>query len=400
MIMNKAYNGNAEKARESILEWIINSGIEPGHQLPPQSELVKILSCSATTVHNAMQGLVKQGVIRRKVGKGSFLKAVPNGNLSYPSELSRSGNRMVNNQSTGHRILVCSIIEEVPPPSHSPAHEVLSKAESELHNISILSNVVIKEFSRMADLENFIYNFSPEGGLFDWKSIEGEITPVGVDLMLGGKIPLVNCMHYCEPTFPLQNTVTIDDPGIGVMAMKHLADLGHKNILIAVSKDYLQFEQIRTRSALQVAESLGVSCEVVTPDVEGTHKEDDLWEWKVSGNFAYQKFKSAKIETRPTALFAVNDKIASSFVAAALADGVSIPDEISIVGVDNEIGLHFQTGINLTSVDPCRSSIGTIAARCLMDKIYDDKNGGGPSQTLRVAPKLIQRESTKSLLDG
>ena len=56
------------------------------------------------------------------------------------------------------------------------------------------------------------------------------------------------------------------------------------------------------------------------------------------------------LEGKPTAIFAMNDLMATGFMDAALNDGVRIPEDVSVIGFDNRQECRF-TRPRLTTVD-------------------------------------------------
>ncbi|HRR06994.1 MAG TPA: GntR family transcriptional regulator, partial [Victivallales bacterium] len=109
---------NASRLQELIIDWIRRGEFKIGSKLPSQNELVKIFSCSETTVHKAMQSLCKKGIIYRQIGKGTFLRQLPPKTESssripyadFPIELNaKTCNKKLN-------ILVFSVLDKKEPP--------------------------------------------------------------------------------------------------------------------------------------------------------------------------------------------------------------------------------------------------------------------------------------------
>ena len=73
------------------------------------------------------------------------------------------------------------------------------------------------------------------------------------------------------------------------------------------------------------------------------------WEFG-DGVKAYERFK--QLEEKPTAIFAMNDLMATGFMDAALNDGVRIPEDVSVIGFDNRQECRF-TRPRLTTIVIC-----------------------------------------------
>ncbi|MEV0588576.1 LacI family DNA-binding transcriptional regulator [Nonomuraea sp. NPDC050310] len=95
-------------------------------------------------------------------------------------------------------------------------------------------------------------------------------------------------------------------------------------------------------------------------------------------------------DPRPTAIFAASDLVALGVLSAASELGLSVPDDLSVVGYDNThlSALH---PISLTTVDQPRRAMGRWAAAMLSDRISDP---GKVARLRQVEPHLIVRRST------
>jgi DNA-binding LacI/PurR family transcriptional regulator len=99
---------------------------------------------------------------------------------------------------------------------------------------------------------------------------------------------------------------------------------------------------------------------------------------------------------RPTALFVKNDSLALIVLRAALADGIRVPADLSIVGFDN-IPFAALAAPALTTVHYPIEEIARSAATALLDRIEGRGSSDGPEtadRTVVFAPTLVCREST------
>src|SRR3989441_7458909 len=64
-----------ERIRQTLADAIASGQYEPGQRLPSESELVKTFGASRPTVSRALRELQLSGIIDRRAGSGSYVKA-------------------------------------------------------------------------------------------------------------------------------------------------------------------------------------------------------------------------------------------------------------------------------------------------------------------------------------
>ena len=91
----------------------------------------------------------------------------------------------------------------------------------------------------------------------------------------------------------------------------------------------------------------------------------------------------------PTAVLAVNDRVAIGLSGALRRAGWTVPDEVAVVGHDN-LGIAAHVEPALTTVDQRSDELMKTAARVLLDW----RNGGRPPDRALLLPTgLVVRES-------
>nr|WP_307992511.1 LacI family DNA-binding transcriptional regulator [uncultured Niameybacter sp.] len=75
---------------------------------------------------------------------------------------------------------------------------------------------------------------------------------------------------------------------------------------------------------------------------------------------------------RPTALFCANDAVAIGVMSAVHELGLSIPEDLSIIGIDN-IEMAAYTVPPLTTIHVPKEELGTFAVKTLIDRIEDER---------------------------
>ena len=94
---------------------------------------------------------------------------------------------------------------------------------------------------------------------------------------------------------------------------------------------------------------------------------------------------------RPDAVVCYNDMVAIGFLGAARSLGISVPADLSVVGIDN-IPFGRFTSPPLTTVDTQSEFLGEEGMRLLFRRIGGDAAATGH---ITVEPRLVVRESTR-----
>lgn len=170
-------------------------------------------------------------------------------------------------------------------------------------------------------------------------------------------------------------SVHIDNRAASRDAMEHLLGLGHRRIGVITGM---------TESALNRDRLEGVTSVSSGHDVIVEHGDFTL----ASGEAAAERLLSRP--DRPTALFCFNDQMAIGALGVARRKGLSIPEDLSVVGFD-DISFARYTVPPLTTIAQPVKELGQETVRLLLGVIKD--------QTLApvsiVLPhELVVREST------
>ena len=169
-------------------------------------------------------------------------------------------------------------------------------------------------------------------------------------------------------------------------AIAHLISLKHRNIHFISGPKTLKTAKIRTRNfidAIEKHKNIDLNYKIF----EGDHK--------IEGGYRMVQ-KILKEKVLPTAVVCSNDLTAIGAMKAFQASGIKIPDDISIIGLDN-IALTEIVSPTLTTIELERYRIGRIAMELLLNRIRNKKL---PKQTCVFKTKLIVRKSTGVNLCG
>ena len=188
-------------------------------------------------------------------------------------------------------------------------------------------------------------------------------------------VVLINNEHPGEFIF----SVTIDNVNAARDATRHLVDLGHRRIGYIGNQFGLQADTDRFAGYRQVLEEadIGFQPELVT---HGDGKPE-------GGMHGMERLLA--LPERPTAVFCYDDMGAIGAMRAAREHGMRVPDDLSIVGLD-DLFLASYTDPPLTTIQQPKEYMGRLAAEILLDLL----SGGKPQSHVTLPGKLIVRQST------
>jgi LacI family transcriptional regulator len=167
-------------------------------------------------------------------------------------------------------------------------------------------------------------------------------------------------------------------------AANHLVDLGHRHIAHVSGPAALRTACNRRDFFLDALADRGIDRATVTV-VEGNFRID-------GGRQAMAAL--AALTERPTAVFAGNDLMALGIVWEARKRGLDVPQDLSVVGLD-DILLAQQNVPPLTTVALPRYDIGSIAMQMLLDLIpVAQESQSIPIYRETVSTHLSVRQST------
>ena len=177
-------------------------------------------------------------------------------------------------------------------------------------------------------------------------------------------------------------SVRIDDERAARCAVRHLIDLGHRRIgFIGGEPDDA------LNSAAPIARLVGYRRELA----EARRPVDPALE--VVGGFTVQGAITATrrllaLPSPPTAVFAASDEMAMAAVHAARRMRVRVPEDLSVIGVDNH---EMAELFDLTTVAQPIAAQGLLAAEMLLTSLADP---GRPRPAVVVPTDLVVRGTT------
>lgn len=194
----------------------------------------------------------------------------------------------------------------------------------------------------------------------------------------GHSIPLVFFNRECNDVDT--NKVTIDNTQAAYEATEHLIEIGCKNIAYLGGPEALQINRDRAMGYENALRNYNLELRAA---------------YKVFSRFDKDRTLSAARKLlyspdHPDGILTFSDQIAISVMRAAKERGISIPEQLSIIGFNNE-PVDELLEPSLTSVDQPGFQMGKEAAKLLMDRI---NNHESPFVKRILKSSLIIRNST------
>jgi LacI family transcriptional regulator len=169
-----------------------------------------------------------------------------------------------------------------------------------------------------------------------------------------------------------------DDEVGGYLAVRHLIDLGHRDIGIVTGPSFTSTGRGRLAGARRALEGAGIEARESWMIAAGYGIE--------SGFSAAEKLIASNTGPRPSAVFAANDNLAMGVIAAAHRRGITVGEDLALVGY-NDIPLSSRLSTPLSSV---RVPLDQIAGNAI-DLIV---NAGKEPKIRTSMPTLIPRQSS------
>ena len=199
-----------------------------------------------------------------------------------------------------------------------------------------------------------------------------------VELIRGAGLPCVCIERPASPRFGFP-AVTYDDAAGAHTATKHLLDAGHRRIAHLVGDE---------RYATAVARLAGYRRGLAEAGIAIDHALIGGGEWSTTLAAAETRRLLALLDP-PTAIFAASDDMAMGVFDAARELGVTVPDDLAIVGFD-DIALARDLTLPLSTVRIPLEEIGRRAATLILAN--GEPEPGTPPEVLPV--ELVQRSSS------
>lgn len=353
-----------QKKYERIVAWvqeeITNGSLHRGDKLPSENNLMEHFSVSRQTVRRAMEALTEKGVVEGRRGSGTYVT-------------------VNTRQYAGKEIRIAVMLTYVDTyifPSIIKGIESVLSSEGCTLQIAMTDNAVEKE--RML-LKEFIHTQSVDGIIAE--TVKSALPNPNMELYreienMGIPVLFVNS-YYKELDIP---HISMDDRKAGYLAAKHLAECGHTRIggIFKADDGQGHLRYAGYTDALMEQEIKIRGDQVIWIDSE---------ELRTMGEESAKFLKRLK---GCTACVCYNDETAYKIVEIFRKAGHRVPEDLSVVGIDNS-GLARFCPVPLTSVENPVEKLGRTAAERMTWKIFRNEE----METVEFEPQLIMRNSVQ-----
>jgi DNA-binding LacI/PurR family transcriptional regulator len=257
--------------------------------------------------------------------------------------------------------------------------QALEKRATESGFASILCSTMSAAF-REVDYVHMLLDREVEGMIFiscEMTNMSGEHDHYGRLLDEGARIVFVN---GALNTLSVPS-VGVDERSAGELATQHLIQLGHRRVGYVAGPDYYLPTQQKAEGRESALRAAGID-----PDSLVAHGE-----FSVEGGREALRELVAR-SPRPTAVICSSDLMAIGVLQEAAAQGLRVPEDLSVVGFDG-IDATRWTDPPLTTVEQPIEEIAETAVAALRSLIDEPKK---PLPDFSFRPHLAVRESTVS----
>jgi DNA-binding LacI/PurR family transcriptional regulator len=195
--------------------------------------------------------------------------------------------------------------------------------------------------------------------------------------------PVPVCLVDTHVDFLRADSLTTDGFGGGRAVAGHLAEMGHREMLMVAYETPLYNIEQRIEGFLAGLREHGID---LPPErLVARVANDDAAVIHVLGRM--------RQANPPTAVFAVNDTLAVHLVTALAGAGVSVPQELSVVGFDDD-PMAARCVPALTTVGMAKRDLGAISANMVLERL---RNPDRPPVHHVQPTRLVVRDSVADI---
>lgn len=370
-----------EKIIEDLKNKILNKVYKADQKLPTELELAEQYGVSRITSRRALEELKLQGIIYRIRGSGSFVSPAIN-------RKEKSDELAVSKSPVNKDIITIMLPFDVSNNSFAQSVRGASEILEENGYYTSVFNG-LRDVESEQQLIKKLYEDKIKGIIYYPISDRDNLGIL--NMLYLDNYPIITIDKYFE-SLPISYVVSNNEDG-ACQATQYLIDFGHERIAFVSDLPIESTTSIRDRyfGYCKKLKQNGLPLNMDFIKVGISNNEYSRYYQKE----LYQGVIKELIIKKVTAIFAINDIVASFLMRAAFEMDIKIPDDISIIGFDNmEIAKHLQ--VPLTTISQDFYNMGKIAAQYLLNKIDSDED---EFKGCKLPVELVVRESCSKNID-
>ncbi len=316
-----------------------------------------------TTVANALKG------------RGNVSERTRERILKFVEELQYQPNMLARSLANGKTFTLGFLLPTIANPFYPEIAEVIERTAHRNGYQMLLCNTLYDSAVGLQHLNRLVSRWV-DGIIVMGASMD--ITAISTQFKRG--LPTVLCNWQENEVVEDIPQVSADFRLAGRLAAEHLLDLGHRRIAVVADEPQQMLRLEGFRAAMQSA---------------GVPLEDEMIQQghsALEGGYAAMQ-QLLTLPVRPTAIFATTDWMALGAIEAALDGGLSIPHDLSVIGLDDVVvSAHIRPP--LTTVAASKFQLAKAATELLFGLINETPD---LLLTRLIEPTLIVRHSTMAL---
>jgi len=352
---------------EHLLSSIQSGQLKAGDRLPSEAELGKLFDASRITVAKAVLELQRMGLVTRRPGAGTHVQ----------------GRQRSSGHTFGLLIPELGLTEIFEPICNGMMRAQFSRPDALLWGNAATS---ARESAREAEqLAQAFISQKVAGVFFAPLELTSEKDAANRRIARAlekAQIPIV-LLDRCFMPWPERSAydlVGIDNRRVGYVASAHLLELGVKRLAFIGEVESANTVDARITGFHEAQRNHGIVPE-----------HDPVWRGSPQDEGFVRRMLDA---SRPEGIVCANDLTAARLMQTLLALGVSIPEEVRIVGVD-DVRYASLLPVPLTTIHQDCAGIGAAAMATMLQRLEHPEL---PVRDVLVPFRLVVRRSCGAYL--
>ncbi len=354
-----------QQVAADIRHKIVSGQMPVGTQLQPHRELAATYGVSVITINKALAGLVSEGVLHSRVGRGTFVAVRP----APENDAARAGE------------MFGFVLRDLSSPFFSlVAHAAQQRADA--LGVGLLFSSSSNRLDREDEQIQRFRGLGAKGLIIVSMARTYQISD-SIRALQDDGYPYVMVSYTAGADVPF---IGLDLDRAGFLVGEHLIRQGRKRLGYIGDRFGSILFELKAQGYRRAALEHGLALDhhfVFEYPYEGE------WNDYRSGYAVGEHVARMSGDDRPDAMFVFNDLGALGFEDGVLDNGLRVPDDIAIVGLD-DIELAARVRVPLTTIHQPTDRIGALAVDYLAARLRGEQR---PVRQL-LEPGLVVRRSS------